>query len=120
VEVRAVPGPVRASSSAGPNQLLCDGAAPVRHAGDVLDGLGMLDIWPPPDRRRREERSPPAAADAADGVLKAVGWQPTSCNRIVERSGLALGAIGRHLDELERQGRIIRVGDQWCQAPPRR
>lgn len=127
VEVRAVPGPVRASTSAGPNQLLCDGAAPVRHAGDVLDGLGMLDTWPPPSARSSphdrgglplDRGGPPPDADAK-AVLQAVGWHPTSCGQVVERTGLALGPVGRHLDELEAQGEIIRVGDQWTRAARR-
>lgn len=117
VEVRAVPGPVRASTSSGPNQLLCDGAAPVRHAGDVLDGLGMLDRWPLPTPRP----SPPGGArrplDAdAQAVGQAVGWHPTSVGQIVERTGLGLGVVSRHLDQLESVGRVIRVGDQWSQG----
>jgi DNA processing protein len=47
IEVRAVPGPVRSPASAGSNQLLADGPAPVRHAGDVLDALGSIGPWPP-------------------------------------------------------------------------
>ena len=104
VEVRAVPGPVRASTSAGPNQLLCDGAAPVRHAGDVLDGLGMLDIWPPPGRRSPSGGDRPALDADARSVCQAVGWHPTSCGQIVERTGLALGVVSRHLDQLEAPG----------------
>jgi DNA processing protein len=120
VEVRAVPGPVRASTSAGPNQLLCDGAAPVRHAGDVLDGLGMVGLWP-----RAPARAPaPAGSAALDAearsVWDAVGWHPTSCGQIVERTGLALGVVSRHLDHLETSGRIIRLGDQWSQGGPAR
>ncbi|MDQ2727447.1 MAG: hypothetical protein M3Y91_06205, partial [Actinomycetota bacterium] len=112
------PGPVRAPTSAGPNQLLCEGAAPVRHAGDVLDGLGMLGVWPPPTTRRRPAlggRHPPLDADA-ESVCQAVGWHPTSCGQIVQRTGLPLGSVSRHLDQLEVLGRITREGDQWSQS----
>ncbi|MDQ6783781.1 MAG: DNA-protecting protein DprA [Actinomycetota bacterium] len=117
-EVRAVPGPVRASTSAGPNQLLCDGAAPVRHAGDVLDGLGVFDLWPrPPQRPLPTQVSGAGHLDAdAELVCQAVGWHPTTCGQVVERCGLPLGPVARHLDELEAQGRVVRVGDQWSQA----
>ncbi len=42
VEVRVVPGSVHSSASAGTNQLLYDGAGPVRDSQDVLDGLGIF------------------------------------------------------------------------------
>lgn len=57
IDVRAVPGPVRSPASAGSNQLLHDGPAPVRNAQDVLDGLGIF--LPGPERR--------AKGAAADG-----------------------------------------------------
>jgi DNA processing protein len=45
-ELGAVPGPVTARASEGTNGLLVDGAAPIRHAQDVLDrllGVGVSD-----------------------------------------------------------------------------
>jgi DNA processing protein len=47
IDVLAVPGAVTSPTSAGTNQLLHEGAAPVRHAGDVLAALGDLRPWPP-------------------------------------------------------------------------
>ena len=44
VTVLAVPGPVRSSASAGTNQLLADGVAPVRDADDVLVALGSMRL----------------------------------------------------------------------------
>jgi DNA processing protein len=70
IEVRAVPGPVRSPASAGSNQLLADGPAPVRHAGDVLDALGSIGPWPPPGmhlRPRRPRPGPPLRAAPAAG-----------------------------------------------------
>jgi DNA processing protein len=58
LEVRAVPGSIRSPASAGPNQLLADGAAPVRHAGDILDALGELRPWPPEQYHLRPTRPP--------------------------------------------------------------
>jgi DNA processing protein len=69
IEVRAVPGPVRSPASAGSNQLLADGPAPVRHAGDVLDALGSIGPWPPAGMHLRPRRPrplpPPASAPPA-------------------------------------------------------
>ncbi|MGH9124083.1 MAG: DNA-processing protein DprA [Acidimicrobiales bacterium] len=48
IEILAVPGPVNSRASEGTNQLLYDGLAPARHAGDVLAALGDLRPWPPP------------------------------------------------------------------------
>jgi DNA processing protein len=59
IEVRAVPGPVRSPASAGSNQLLADGPAPVRHAGDVLDALGSIGPWPPAGMHLRPRRLRP-------------------------------------------------------------
>ncbi len=58
IDVRAVPGPVRSSASAGTNQLLHDGPAPVRNAQDVLDGLGIFLLAAPDDRTPQEWRPP--------------------------------------------------------------
>lgn len=59
IDVAAVPGPVRSQASAGTNQLLTEGPAPVRHAGDVLDLLGRVSAWPPPGHHERPRRLPP-------------------------------------------------------------
>lgn len=110
-EVRAVPGPVRAPSSAGTNQFLVDGAAPVRHAGDILDGLGMLDVWPPRWTR------PNGVGTDLDlehrRVLASLGWHPIASGTVVERCGLPLGTVGRCLDDLEEAGLAGRAGGQW-------
>lgn len=109
-EVRAVPGPVRAATSAGTNQLLFDGAAPVRHAGDVLDGLGLIGVWRPQD----EAALPADPGERA--VVDAVGWHPTTITQIVERTGLGLGEVGRHLDRLEHGGWIQGRAGQWSRV----
>jgi DNA processing protein len=60
IDVAAVPGPVRSPASEGSNQLLADGPAPVRHAGDILDMLGQVAAWPPRDFHQRPRRPAPA------------------------------------------------------------
>jgi DNA processing protein len=59
IDVAAVPGPVRSPASEGSNQLLADGPAPVRHAGDILDALGSVTPWPPPGFHQRPRRLAP-------------------------------------------------------------
>jgi DNA processing protein len=60
IDVLAVPGPVTSASSAGTNQLLHEGVAPVRDAGDVLAALGDLRPWPPPARPGPSDGQPKA------------------------------------------------------------
>ncbi|MBO8141906.1 MAG: DNA-protecting protein DprA [Firmicutes bacterium] len=76
-EVMAVPGDVDRWGSEGPNQLICEGATPVRHARDVLESLGCpADIKgdaASPATGAQEEGDDPAAAVlrllAASGAL---------------------------------------------------
>lgn len=111
IEVRAVPGPVTSSSSAGTNQLLWDGPGPVRHAGDVLDVLGEVRPWPPPDRPdpRRLDGS---LDDTGRRVLGAVDQTPTSMTVIAERTGLGFGQLSATLLRLE-TGQMVRGGGSW-------
>jgi DNA processing protein len=128
IDVRAVPGPVRSPASAGTNQLLHDGPAPVRDARDVLDGLGIFLSNPCllPARASslggggREVPLDPATR----AVLDAVPWRPSSINQVVERSGFSVQVVARALDSLEAAGWIERHGDWWARrasgrpAPP--
>jgi DNA protecting protein DprA len=67
IEVRVVPGPVHSPASAGTNQLLYDGAGPIRHARDVLDALGMLRPDPPPRAVRAGDSSARTVAGPSPG-----------------------------------------------------
>jgi DNA processing protein len=136
IDVAAVPGPVRSPASAGTNQLLTDGPAPVRHAGDILDLLGRVAPWPPPGHHRRPRRlvrtlptsqraavpssAEPTSASTLSGearlVLDAIGWRSVSLNRIVDGSGLAVGTVVARLDELEAQGLVATDGAWWRRA----
>ena len=117
IDVRAVPGPVRSPASAGSNQLLHDGPAPVRNAQDVLDGLGIF--LPGPERRakgasaagRRVGRVP--LDPEVRRVLDAVLWRPCSFNHILANSKVPVSAVARALDWLEAEGWVSRHGDWW-------
>lgn len=110
VEVRAVPGPVRSPASEGTNRLLCEGAAPVRHAGDVLDGLGIFRVAP-----ARCQAAAPTSGEAR-AVLDAVSFSPTSLNRILERSGLGVAKARRLLDELVEAGTLRAEAGGWSRV----
>jgi DNA processing protein len=117
IEVRVVPGPVHSPASAGTNQLLHDGPAPVRDAQDVLDGLGIF-LSRSPDRSEGVQAGGiPSGSPMLDGearrVLDAVQWRSTSLNQVVDRSGMAVPKVLRALERLERASLVRREGDWW-------
>jgi DNA processing protein len=123
VDVRAVPGPVRSSASAGTNQLLLDGPAPVRNALDVLDGLGIFLPGPAQtsgfSRAGRTPGSGPELDGQSRAVFDAVLWRPSSLNQVVERSRVSVGVAARSLESLEAAGWIQRHGDWWVRRAHR-
>lgn len=123
LEVRAVPGPVDSPASAGSNQLLYDGAGPVRGATDVLDALGML--LPSASGSGRAPGGRPVGAAAVPelgslqaAVLSAVGWTPTSVNRIAERCALELPRVVPALEQLAARGFVADDGGWWSRIRP--
>ncbi|HEX4978535.1 MAG TPA: DNA-processing protein DprA [Acidimicrobiales bacterium] len=109
VPVMAVPGSVRSPSSAGANRLLADGVAPVLDATDVLVALSLSSPG-----AGGAEPNPPAHVDGADAaVLEAVGWEPTPTERVLQRTGLDLGAAASALTRLEMAGLVRSSGGAW-------
>ncbi len=108
VDVGAVPGPVRAPTSAGPNQLLADGCLVVRDATDVLVALG---VHVPTGRARRSSDEPPPLTD--DAVTNAVAWTPTSLDDIVASTGMSFTEVAVRLTTLEVDGVVDRVADGY-------
>jgi DNA processing protein len=142
IDVLAVPGPVTSASSAGTNQLLHEGLAPVRHAGDVLAALGDLRPWPPtppaappskrgvrpstasgkpsdhPGSRGRTWDVPhPAPMGHLDPserrVLDSIDRTPTATSVIADRTGLPVGALSVVLLHLEARGLVRGEGAWW-------
>ena len=105
-DVLAVPGSVRNPAAAGTNELLAEGRAPVCSVDDVMVALGLAAVsrpGAPHDRRPR-----PHHAD--DPVLEAVGWQPSTLDQLVLRTGLDLARLAPALDRLCEAGWIARRG----------
>jgi DNA processing protein len=104
-DVMVVPGSVRSPASAGTNDLLAEGRPPVRDADDVLLALGLTSA------ARHDEIDPRhPAADEDKPVLQAVGWQPSSLDQIVLRTGLPLPRLVVALDRLCDAGWLCRRG----------
>ncbi len=106
VEVMAVPGSPRSRASAGTNQLLVDGAAPVTSVDDVLTMLGL-------DHRRQGEHpfDPRPVPDALQTlVLAACERQPCTLDMMIAEIGAAISEVALAAARLERDGWLIEAG----------
>jgi DNA processing protein len=96
-DVMAVPGHPTWPGSAGTNALLRDGALVVRHAGDVLEEIGLA-------ARATAEK------ETEDDVLAALRRDaPSSVDEIASRCGRGLPDLLSRLGELELAQRVRRL-----------
>lgn len=105
VEVMAVPGSVRNPAAAGTNQLLAEGATPVRDVDDVLVALGLQR-----GRRRTGPERRPAPSPAGAVVLEAFSWEPVTFEHLAVRTGLDLPALAVALEQLVAGGWVLSEG----------
>jgi len=104
IDVFAVPGPITAPTSAGPNQLLRDGAQPVLDADDVLAVLGLAS-----DRAPARPRAP--LARKLREIVSALERAPAAQDELARALGRTVGDLALDLLELELEGRIQRDRD---------
>jgi len=115
-DVMAVPGHPLDPRAEGPNALLKDGAALIRHAEDVLEALAVAEIFPeapPPSPLGFAEPEAPAFdldEQARDRVIEALSPVPIAIDELVRITGLSARAVAIALVELELAGRITREG----------
>ena len=95
-DVFAVPGEITAGLSAGTNELLRQGAAPLLAVADVLEPLGL----------EPRARKAPSLTGLADHVLRLLADEPQEADRLTRASGRASGEVGAALVELELAGLI--------------
>ncbi|WP_419917783.1 DNA-processing protein DprA [Candidatus Poriferisocius sp.] len=106
--VLAVPGPVRSSASDGCLELLADGCAPCRDAGDVLLALGLSGAESVPvDSRVKPDT-------VGQQVLEALGWQPADVEQIRERTGLDIALVAGATEELRAAGWVA-ISGRWIE-----
>lgn len=132
--VFALPGRVDSPTSAGPHQLLRDGAVLAARLEDILDNLGPLPqeaMDPPPIHYPAEfhetEQAPlfkPAPAPTASpsngvelserqrSILDAIGNDEANVDVIIDRAGLSAQAVLQELTLLSLRGRVRRVDGQ--------
>lgn len=98
-DLGAVPGPVNARTSAGPNALLAGGACVVRDAQDVLDA--MLGVG-----SRRLERRGPALEEDLQAALAAIELGADTSDALAEELGLSGPRAATVLARLEALGYV--------------
>lgn len=110
IDVLAVPGPVDAPTSEGPNRLLRDGAAPALDASDVLFALAGLP--------RSRVAAAPALEPELEALLASLRREPATRDALSRRLGVAPQALAAPLLELELGGRVVEDRDGRLRALP--
>lgn len=109
--VAAVPGPVTSATSAGCNDLLFDGATPVRDPRDVMDLLPQAARERLAARGGRDKGEPGPIPDDLPGesrrILEALGTgKASSADGLASATGLASAVLLGHLLGLEMRGLV--------------
>jgi DNA processing protein len=117
-EVLAVPGPVRSPTSRGCHALLRQGAALVESAEDVLIALGDRFRPATPAAALPAGQTPerPALDDTERRVLQASGYERTSIDALIARTGLDAAQVGSILTRLELRGLVHRDAGGYMRA----
>ncbi|MCE2532450.1 MAG: DNA-processing protein DprA [Acidimicrobiia bacterium] len=109
--VAAVPGPIRSPASAGTNRLIAEGAGVL---GDIEDLLVLLDIsrttLPLQEVPAGTGLSAPVSDATAVAILDAFDWMPATLELLASRTGLDLGELAWHLENLSASGLLTRRG----------
>jgi len=114
VDVFAVPGPIDAPTSRGPNRLIQSGAGLVLEAADVLRALGIAAPQPPHER-------PEPPTSLAREILRALRRQPLTRDALARGLARAPAELAAALLELELAGRVREDRDgslRVLRAPP--
>ena len=125
-EVFAVPGSIHQPLAKGCHVLIRQGAKLVETAQHILEELGgfveMLNEKDPVTGLNKESSQSETDSvfhvdDEYKEVLKCIGFEPTSVDKVVERSGLTADAVCSMLLVLELQGYVTALsGGYYCQG----
>ncbi len=103
-EVFAVPGPIDAETSTGPNNLLKMGASPATDPSDFREALGL-------DRSRVLPENNEIRADSApEAALLPLLREPRHVDELVTMSTLDTSVVNATLSLLEMKGRVRHLG----------
>ena len=114
--VLAVPGHPTAPAAAGANDLIFDGAVPVRDVEDILVAIGRGGTSVVAAERDVAVEGPGSTGPEGRSVLCALGTEPLSLDEVVQRAGLTLDEAAATLVRLEVEGSVIRSGSWFERA----
>ena len=112
-DVLAVPGPIDSPQSAGPNNLIRDGAGVVTCVKDIIDYIPspqLFDLQALPQDGTEQIAQTEGLTDLQKRVLEHIGSGQMSADQLVEELGLSVPEAAAVLFELEVQGLLT------CQA----
>jgi len=102
-EVMAVPGNVTSPSSKGSHWLIKQGAALVESAEDVLDELGIEEIFPV---REASVRGTVKLSNEEEVVYRMLSLEPVSMDFLIQQSGISPQEVAAALMFLEVKGMV--------------
>lgn len=107
-EVFAVPGSIHNALSKGCHQLIQQGAKLVQNAAEILEELAG---FPPQQAQKIEKKVKTEFAldQNYHKLLKCMGFEVTSVDSLLERSGLKIAELSSLLPRMELQGDIVAV-----------
>lgn len=108
-EVFAVPGPIFAETSAGPNNLIKQGAKAVTSAKDMLE---ELNLFIPENEKNTMIANNPTEQKILD-VLKTANGAPVHIDTIVERTKLSANEISSALILMELEDKVKNIGQDY-------
>jgi DNA processing protein len=123
VDVFAVPGPITAPTSEGPNRLLQDGAAPLLDPTDILEpltrslSLPLVELSPGGNQAAsRAAHGTPPESTLTRSILALLRDTPMTRDQLARRLELPPSALALDLVRLELEGRVVEDRDGRLRA----
>ncbi|MEL7312072.1 MAG: DNA-processing protein DprA [Pseudomonadota bacterium] len=106
--VFAIPGSIHNPMARGCHQLIRQGAQLVEQVDDIFVELGPQLATEEPTHKTHQEPAPSRDGEY-DQVLDALGWDPVSAEKLVERTGLTAAELSSMLLIMELEGVVAKA-----------
>ncbi len=104
-EVFAIPGPIHAEHSVGPNSLIKMGAKCVTTSADILDALHLAELT---SNEENKQILPDTKEEAI--ILPELSKQPKHVDEIAKKTKLTISTINSTLTMMEMKGKVKHMG----------